>query len=87
MDVLCRYKYLLFSDSAMGCAGICGFVNVCREMMGQDQEVGPTRECQQLVEAEEEDVDEALIPGRLLVVVWALGGNLDHLGTSWTVVF
>lgn len=28
----------------------------------------------------------ALIPGRLLVAVWALGGDLDHLDTSCTVV-
>lgn len=88
MNVVCRCKSLLFSVSAMGSAGIYGFIHVCWELMGQDSRLGQQGDgsIRQGLKGRRR-MKFALIPGRLLVAAWALGGDLDHLDTSWTVVF
>ena len=56
--------------------------------MGQDQKLGQQGDASSRQRVKRRRwMKLALIPGRLLVAAWALGGDLDHLDTSWTVVF
>lgn len=71
----------------MGYVGICSFINICWELMGQDQKLGQQWDAisgQRL--KGRRWVKIALIAGRLLAAVWTHGGDLDHLYASWSPI-